>query len=207
MSPRKSALLIPLLLAISSVSAADWPPPDLSTALGLPSTTSGGVDVRVWVGGPFTTATLYRIFESNGAAAVERYEWAEISHEERDLRTAKEARHENRDNRRLLKKYYCHSAPRETDSYMWCQVPLKTNKPWSVLLNDMLPDELWKLPDDKDLDRQCGWVQFGGTIVSIELLSGDRHHAVTYFHPDFCCSHVACAIVNHVRHLVEENIK
>jgi hypothetical protein len=71
---------------------------------------------------------------------------------------------------------------------------------WSVVRDDLLPDELWNLPET--LKRDCGWVTMDGEVVSIDVLTGSRHHSVSYFNPDFWCPQIPCAIADHVRDVV-----
>ncbi len=196
------------LLCSSTTSWSQWPPANLAEEIGLPTSTDGGVEIRVWLGGGVTIPeSLYRIVESKGIVRVERLAWAELHQEEEGLSTAKDAARDNAQNRRFLNRHVCGNTLKETAHYFWCQEPLKSTGDgrWSVVFKDLLPEELWNLPDN--IDRNCGWTEFDGEAVGIDILSGTRHHSVVYFNPDFCCPNVACAIANHVRRVVEENIR
>jgi len=96
--------------------------------------------------------------------------------------------------------HYCD--PITTDDYIWCRVPGDPGELWSVMLHDLMPDELWDLP--QEIERDCGWIREDGETVGIEILDGDRRHSVSYANPDFCCADVACAVANHVRTIVKQ---
>ncbi len=195
-----------LVVGSSSLQASEWPPVDASQELGLPAETGDVLEVRVWLGGgAVEPSDLYRIIRSSQGVRVERIAWTPIPKETEGLRSAKEAARETREMRAFLSKERCAQSLNETGNYFWCRQPIKRTGPWAVLLSDLLPDELWSLPHT--LERKCGWERFDGEIVAIEILEGNRHHSISYANPDFCCPHVACAIANHVRHVVRSEIK
>jgi len=195
-----------LVLAPCGLVRAEWPPEGIGAELGLPSVTDGGLEIRVWLGGGvLEPSELYRVLEVTGQVSVERIAWTYVPKRTEGLRTAKDATRESKEMRRFLTKERCLDVPTETQTYYWCREPVVRTGPWSVLLRDLLPDELWLLP--VQLERKCGWGRFDGEIVAIEILAGQRHHTVSYDNPEFCCQHVACAIANHVRYVVRNEIK
>jgi len=115
--------------------------------------------------------------------------------------TEAEARRETNANRQLMEKERCVGKIVEGADYIWCRVSIKTNGPWAVLFEDLLPDELWTLPPQGD--RNCeSLVVLDGETVRIDMLEQGRRHSVEYWNPDICCRTVACAIADHVRNVV-----
>jgi hypothetical protein len=202
-----SRLLILLVLAFQPcAAAASWPAPETRDAMGLPTVNDGDLEIRVWLGGGVLQPyDLYRIRKSPQGVTGELIAWSEVTQPQEDLDTAKEARRENAAMRKLLQKEHCASELHETSTVMWCVAKTRRHPKWHILLDDLMPEELWKLPDD--LIRDCGAIRVDGEIIAIELVEGSRYHAVSYDNPDFCCSQVACALANHVRYVLKFNAR
>ena len=177
-----------------------WPPPGAAKELGLPDRPKVGGEIRVWLGGGIVRPyDLYRFCETPGGTTGEHISWTEIE-EPGGTRSAEDAKQWNNDMRAHLKDVACHSDPRTSEHYMFCAHPADATKPWNVVVKDLMPAELWKLPEE--LDRKCGWISSDGEIVTIEILTATRRHVVQYDNPDFCCSEIPCAIADHVRAVV-----
>lgn len=178
---------------------AEWLPDGVAAELGLPMLTAGGREVRIWVEGGITRPyNLYRIFETGHGVSGERIVWTESTHD--GTAQSNVMGSEDRKMRDLLEKQFCKDSAVKTPHFLFCRVHLKTNVLWPVILADLLPDQLWDLP--QMVDRNCGWSAMDGESVGIEILDGRRRHAVNYNNPDFCCPHVSCAIVGHAREVV-----
>jgi hypothetical protein len=193
-----------LLIMTTPIFAANWPPEGAVAELGLPSSTDGGVEIRVWLGGGvFQLEDLYRVVESGEVVSVYRIAWTPKQPD--PLLPPKEAEREATRLRKSMAKEVCFGELKETASYLWCHRPIEHKGQWSILLKDLLPAEIWTLPNEPE--RNCGSRRFDGEFVAIQILQGQRHHEVSYANPEFCCPHVACAIANHVRALVRSEIK
>ena len=167
-------------------------------------TTEGGLEIRVWLGaGVVRPYDLFRIRQSAEGVTGELIAWSEVTQPQENLYTPKEARRENASMHKLLRTDYCASEIHETPVLMWCPAKIKHQPNWPILLDDLMPEELWKLPEN--IQRDCGWTRFDGETLTIELIQGSRYHSVTYDNPDFCCSDLACAIANHVRYVLSHN--
>jgi hypothetical protein len=177
-----------------------WPPPDAARELGLPDRPKSGGEIRVWLGGGVVRPyDLYRFCETPGGTTGEHISWTEIE-TAGATRNAKDAKQWNDEMRTHLKDFACHVEASASEHYMFCAHPVDPMKPWHIVVKDLMPAELWKLPEK--LNRRCDWMTTDGEIVTIEILTAKRRHVVTYDNPDFCCSELPCAIADHVRNVV-----
>jgi hypothetical protein len=208
-------MILMLLPAPIGILRAAWPPDLTESELGLPSSREDGVEIRVWLGGAARVSDFYRIIRTNEVVSVDHIIWAQIAHASDDGYSEKEAKRETSFNRRLLQKGHCAGKVVETPNYMWCSKAVRSGGPWPVLFEDLLPGELWKLPPQDD--KPCGywaivdgkavtWEFVDGEAVTIDILDPGRRHSVSYWNPDACCGTVSCAIVDHVRQVVRNNI-
>lgn len=169
--------------------------------LGLSAGRDSGIEVRVWVGGVTRVSTLYRVVKTMDGVSAERFAWAEVVHASKGGFTDTEARRETTTNRRLVEKERCVGKVVESADYLWCKVAIRSDGAWSVLFDDLLPDELRNLPPQGD--RNCdSLIVLDGEAVTIDMLELGRRHTVEYWNPEICCRSVACAIVDHVRNVV-----
>jgi hypothetical protein len=168
-------------------------------ALNLADTRDSGVEVRVWIGGGLARIErMYRLVKVGDSVSVERFSWAEVVHPARHNMTESDARRETDARRRSMQKERCAGKVMETADYFWCKISLVGTN-WSSLFDDLLVDELWKLPPPAE-DPPC--LVLDGEAITVELLEPNRRHTVEYWNPDSCCRTVACAIVDHVRSVV-----
>src|SRR5262247_3909800 len=201
----RSTILVAFALLNCAGAQAQWPPEDAATELPLLPPSEGDVEIRVWLGGGVTQPSeLYRVKKAGQTVEVEAISWAPVVHAVKDVYTERQAHRETRKLRQFMEKYGTGCKVTQTTHFLWCKLPVNAQGAWSVLFDDLMPDELWALPTE--LTRNCGWVQDDGEIVRIDILSGDRLHSVSYGNPDFCCHDVPCAIADHVRRVVR-NIK
>ena len=195
----RAATVVPLVLVLSCSLSFAWSRDSATAEMGLPTTTDGGLEIRVWLGGGVTRPHfIYRIRETPGGPTGEVIAFTEVTHAYPRQYDEKGARKRNKRARRFLKKHYCD--PNTTENYFWCRPPIKSDVLWSIFLRDLMPERLWDLP--VDLARDCGWLMEDGYSVTIEVIAGDRSHSVSYGNPNFCCPDVACAIANHARAVV-----
>ena len=198
------ALILLMLIAIpSSVSAQTTTAETLEQALGLPPSRESGLEIRIWMRSISRVNEFYRLVKSDTGVSAERYAITEVIHADK-FTNLKEARHETDTNRRLLAKERCSGKIIETADVMWCRVTTSRSL-WSVTFDDLLPDELWKLPPQEQTTCSENGVNLAvldGVSVDIELIEAGRRHRVEYSNPDVCCKTIACAIVDHVRTVV-----
>ncbi len=197
----KKVLLIALLLSVCASAQAEKP--DVAEELGLPMSTSGGREVRVWLGGGMVRPyDLYRVFETGHGVSGEHIVWVEATYVEGSEGQEAGEDSETQKMRAVLREGLCKEAAAisNTPHYLFCRVALGPNIPWGVTFADLLPDQLWRLADKPV--RNCGWSMTDGESVGIEILQGKRRHEVTYSNPEFCCPNVSCAIADHARDVV-----
>ena len=198
-----------LLLVVSLPCLAEdvwWPDATVAEEMDLPLSTEGGLEIRVWTGAGITRPySLYRIWQSPEGVSGSRIAWQEVSRAIDGVYTEKDARRQTAKSRHFLEKHYCEAPVRQSEHFMWCEWPIDRTVHWDVLLGDLLPEQLWLLPTE--VVRDCGWTKADGEAVGIEIIQGDRRHAVAYGNPDFCCPDIACAIANHVRFVLVENTR
>jgi len=199
----KLSAAIFLMISMPPCVAQDayWPPACVVEEMNLPTSTDGALEVRVWLGaGLARPYTLYRVRQTPEGVSGSRIAWTDRSHLFNALYTEKSARRQTSRDRRFLEKHYCEAETTQSANVMWCDWPIDREVLWDVLLDDLLPEQLWTLP--AKIPRDCGGAMEDGEAVGIEVIQGNRRHAVTYGNPDFCCADVACAIANHVRQVL-----
>ena len=179
------ALVLTLTLGLSSLHA-EWPDQSAS-AMGLPPSSDGRLEVRVWLGGgiahPFR---LIRVWETEDGAAGEKLVWT----------TSKGKRI-----RRLMNREYCSTALESEGDLAWCRVGLSRHIDWQLFLKDLQPSELWALaPAPHYPEREC--LVEDGETVAVQVIQGDEYHAVAYSNPEWCCRTPGCAFIDHVRNVV-----
>jgi len=205
MTKRDCLGMLAMLLAPVGTVIAEWPPAGIEADLGLTSTVGNGVEIRVWLGGVTRVAEFYRIVKTDKAVSVDHIMWTTVIHPSTSGYSEKEAHRETTYNRRILEKERCAGKLVETPDYLWCKIEVQARGPWPVIFEDLLQDELWNLP--QQTKKACDpWVILDGEAVTIDIFERERHHSVSYWNPDICCGTVACAIVNHVRHVVRDKI-
>lgn len=194
-------LILAILVFLSGTASAQTAHDGVERALGLSNVRDNGVEVRVWVGGVTRVSTVYRIVKTKDGVSAERFAWAEVVHAAKGEYAEVAARRETTGNRRLIQKERCLGKVAENADYIWCKVAIRTDGDWSVLFDDLLPDELRRLPPQGD--GSCGsTVVVDGEAVGIDMLEPGRRQSVEYWNPHICCATVACAIADHVRNVV-----
>jgi len=182
----------------------------VTRSLGLPEAPGSATEIRVWLGGSLRVSTILRVVKSNERVSVERFAWTNVVRPVLNQTTASDARRETGVNRQWLQKERCVGDIVETDDHLWCRLPAGDNNRWPWLFDDLLPDELWKLPPQGDRSCRVGasgqsLIVLDGEAVGIEIVEGSRRHSVEYWNPETCCPTVACAIANHVRFVVRDS--
>lgn len=202
-------LVCMLLLSCRSTSAADsahgvnWPPARTSAEIGLPEKPNIGTEIRVWLGGgvihPYD---LYRIFQGEEGMTGEHIVWTEMQKADdwSPPRSAEEVKSENDKTKAFMEDNYCQDAVMQTSDIQFCKAKIESTVHWDVIAKDLMPAQLWKLPEK--IERDNRWATFDGEIVTIEIADANKHHIVQFDNPDFNCAELACAIANHVREVV-----
>ena len=174
---------------------------DIPKGLGWPSVPESGTEVRIWLESNALVSELYRVVKVDQDVKVYRYAFSRVIHPAENGYSVTEARHETQYSRKLLKKEQCSGELATTADFLWCQIALQQHASWQLLFEDLLPDELWKLPPQ--VSQSCGDVVIvDGETITIEMLERGRTHVVSYSNPDTCCGTVACAIADHVRSVI-----
>src|SRR5260221_11210179 len=129
----RSVIACILVFAPCGLIESAWPPDNAAPELGLPSSTEGEVEIRVWLGGgALEPSELYRVIKLNGVVTVERIAWTVIPKETEGLYTAKGAAGAASRMRQFLTKQVCVSPPTQTGTYFLCHEPIDLSGPWSV---------------------------------------------------------------------------
>jgi hypothetical protein len=175
----------------------------IERSLGLSASRESGVEIRVWLSSNARVNEFYRLVKTERGVTAERYAIAEVV-KPSAMNTAREAKRETDTNRRLLAQQRCSGKLIENADLIWCRVTLRDNL-WSVTFDDLLPEELWKLPPQAE--TKCGsngqeFIVLDGESVHIDLIEPGRRHRVEYSNPDTCCKTVACAIADHARTVI-----
>jgi hypothetical protein len=132
---------VPLLISIACGSALAA---DLINELKRSSVPDDGIELRVWLGGALRVKTLYRLVKSRDGVSAENIAWANIEHAESDGYSDREARRETKSNRRYLSEERCNGQVVAGTDHMWCKIKIRSDGPWPIVFNDLLPDELRK---------------------------------------------------------------
>jgi hypothetical protein len=193
------------LLCQPTVAVAQTTADSIERLLGLPAARESGVEIRVWMRSNVRVNEFYRLVKTETGVTAERYAIGEVVHTD-TFHTAREARRETDANRRLLAKERCSGKIVETADFMWCRVTIRDGL-WSVTFDDLLPDELWKLPPQEK--TTCGangktLIVLDGEAVHLDMLEPGRRRRIEYWNPDTCCQTVACAIADHVRNVIRD---
>ena len=123
-----------------------WPAPDAARELGLPDRPKSGGEIRVWLGGGVVRPyDLYRFCETPEGTTGEHISWTEIE-KPGGAHNAEDAKQWNDEMRVHLKDIACHTDASTSEHYMFCAHPTDL-KPWDVVVKDLMPAELWKLPE------------------------------------------------------------
>lgn len=175
----------------------------IERSLRLSPSRESGVEIRIWMRSIARVNEFYRLVRTETGVTVERYAIAEVVRADK-FNNAREARRETDTNRRLLAKERCSGKIVETSDLMWCRVTIRDGL-WSVTFDDLLPDELWKLPPQAE--ATCGsngktLVVLDGESVHIDMIEPGRRHRVEYSNPNSCCKTIACAIMDHARSVI-----
>ena len=92
------------------------------------------------------------------------------------------------------------------DELYWCEVPVSEHVKWELILPDLLPDQLWNLQRQSDLEMTPLCAVSDGIIVGIEIIEGQRYKHVDYANPGICCPHIQCAVAHHVQQVVSQRV-
>ena len=202
----RSAAFVSLLLLLPAPIGAQSAHDILAAQLGLQPPSGGAVEIRVWVESNARVDQMYRVIKLDSAVSVERFAFAEVVHPPNGFLTAKEAERETKTNRHLLQKERCAAKLVETPDYMACRVALDQAGPWSVLFDDLLPDQLRTLAPQPRPGCES-LVVLDGETVTIDVFESAGRHTVAYSNPDVCCPTVGCAIADRALSLVRKNIR
>ena len=191
------------LLCGPTVAVAQTTADRIERSLGLPATREEGLEIRIWMRSIARVNEFYRLVKTETGVTAERYAIAEVIHADR-FNNEREARRETATSRRLLLKERCSGKIVETSDLMWCRITIRDGL-WSVTFDDLLPNELWKLPPQVRATCGSNGVELAvldGESVHIDLIEPGRRHQIEYSNPDVCCKTVACAIVDHARNVI-----
>jgi hypothetical protein len=207
MKPSVAAgLLIVSALCVPGAVCAQSANESLEESLGLKEPIEG-TEIRLWLGGGLRVSSMYRVIRTDQGVSVERFVWAHVvSPAEGDL-TAAEAKRETKSNRKYLAQERCSGAIMESADYLWRKCDVGKTTYWPQMFDDLLPAELWSLPEQGDLSCKAGadgqsLVVLDGEAITIEIIERERRHTVQYWNPYICCPTVGCALVDHVRQVV-----
>ena len=201
MTTLHAAALLSVLAVAPGQICAQSAHAEIPKALGWPSVPESGTEIRVWLESNALVDELYRVVSVDHIVTVSRFAFSEVVHPAENGYSVSEARRATQYNRKLLSEEQCSGGLTATADYMWCRIALQQKGSWALLFDDLLPDELWKLPPQ--VAQSCGDAFIcDGETVTIEMIAPDRTHRVSYSNPDTCCGTVACAIADHVRNVI-----
>src|SRR4051812_19788992 len=140
------AALASLLLLSAGGTYAQSAHENLARQLGLPVLPAEGVEVRVWLESNERVSSIFRIVKTRRRVEVERFAFAGVVRPEKNGDSVEEAERETTTNRALLGRERCSGKVMQSADYLWCRIALRSSGPWSVLFDDLLPDQLRDLP-------------------------------------------------------------
>jgi hypothetical protein len=185
-----------------------WPPKFTASEIGLPDHPKLGTEIRVWLGGGVVHPyDLYRIYENEQGITGEHIAWTKVQKTDawKPPRSQDEVDKDNAGMIAFMKDQVCKGQVEKTSEIIFCRIIIESTVIWKVVAQDLMPSQIWKLPEK--IKRDCGSTTFDGEIVTIEILNSTERHIVEYDNPDFCCSEIPCAIANHIREVVRRNIQ
>jgi hypothetical protein len=195
-------VFVAAVIAASPCAISGAWPEEASVRMGLPQTTEGELDMRVWVGGgnmhPFT---MYRLRKAGTEVQGQKFVWDEFLHSD-DPATDRMFRKERRDMLQLLRREYCGRSLHVTDDFAWCEVSSSAAIDWPAVLADLRPERLWQLPEQDSLGPTTCSVM-DGVGVGIEMVAGSREHHVVYWNPGQCCPWSECKDAQEVLEIVQ----
>ncbi len=178
------ALALVVAAAACGMVLGSWPSFD-AELMGLPMTTDGPLEIRVWEGGGIARPYfLTRIHVEKERVVVDVYAWGE----------SLEDAAEDRRLRSFYGRHYCGNRISRAKGVFWCQVEHHELGAPEAVFAALNVDELWRLAAQDTLgDPPC--VVEDGTNYGIELVQRDRRRHFVYANPDQCCPWTQCAFI------------